>query len=271
MNYKEKLQNIINSDNTPFVDIDTFLKYFPELKEPEDELTWLTKYIEEEAYSLSIDIRDDEDCIKLKNLQRSLAWLEKQGEQKSDNKVEPKFKVGDWICHTVYKKPLLIVEDLGEGDFRTEPKSIITAKEFREGVFRLWTIQDAKDGDILDANGAPFIYKQHDKDYVYFYCGINLAGTFIEADEIDVWNNNYKVYPATKDQRDILFEGMADAGYTFDFEKKELKEIEIEDEIEIPFGAKDSELQEVTYYIPKGFHAEIDGDKVVIKKGEKSA
>lgn len=41
--------------------------------------------------------------------------------------------------------------------------------------------------------------------------------------------------------------------------------------IEIPFGAKDSELQEETYYIPKGFHAEIDNDKVVIKKGEKSA
>ncbi len=41
--------------------------------------------------------------------------------------------------------------------------------------------------------------------------------------------------------------------------------------IEIPFGAKDSELQEETYYIPKGFHAEINNDKVVIKKGEKSA
>ena len=42
----------------------------------------------------------------------------------------------------------------------------------------------------------------------------------------------------------------------------------IENEIEIPFGAKDSELQEVTYYIPKGFHAEIDDGKVVIKQGE---
>ena len=41
-----------------------------------------------------------------------------------------------------------------------------------------------------------------------------------------------------------------------------------ENEIEIPYGAKDSELQEATYYIPKGFHAEIDDDKVVIKKGE---
>ena len=45
----------------------------------------------------------------------------------------------------------------------------------------------------------------------------------------------------------------------------------IENEIEIPFSAKDSELQETTYFIPKGFHAEIDDDKVVIKKGEKPA
>lgn len=38
--------------------------------------------------------------------------------------------------------------------------------------------------------------------------------------------------------------------------------------IEIPFGAKDSELQEATYYIPDGYHAEINGNEVVIKKGE---
>ena len=45
----------------------------------------------------------------------------------------------------------------------------------------------------------------------------------------------------------------------------------MKDETEIPFGTKDSELTEVTYYIPKGFHAEIDDDKVVIKKGKKLA
>ena len=38
--------------------------------------------------------------------------------------------------------------------------------------------------------------------------------------------------------------------------------------IEIPFGAKDSELQETSYYIPEGFHAEIESNRVVIKKGE---
>ena len=39
-------------------------------------------------------------------------------------------------------------------------------------------------------------------------------------------------------------------------------------DVEIPFGAKDSELEEVFYSIPNGFHAEVIGDKVVIKKGE---
>lgn len=39
-------------------------------------------------------------------------------------------------------------------------------------------------------------------------------------------------------------------------------------DFEIPFGAKDSELIEESYYIPKGYHAEIIKDRVTIKKGE---
>ena len=41
--------------------------------------------------------------------------------------------------------------------------------------------------------------------------------------------------------------------------------------IDIPFGAKDSELIGATYFIPKGFHAEIEDDKVIFKKGEQKS
>ena len=41
--------------------------------------------------------------------------------------------------------------------------------------------------------------------------------------------------------------------------------------INIPFGAKDSELIGATYFIPKGFHAEIEDDKVIFKKGEQKS
>ena len=36
----------------------------------------------------------------------------------------------------------------------------------------------------------------------------------------------------------------------------------------ILFGSSDSELMEATYFIPQGYHAVIDGNKVIIKKGE---
>jgi hypothetical protein len=41
--------------------------------------------------------------------------------------------------------------------------------------------------------------------------------------------------------------------------------------IDIPFGAKDSELMGATYYIPEGFHAEIKNNKVIIEKGEQKS
>lgn len=50
----------------------------PEDKESDDELTWLKTFIEEEAYYLSMDIRDETDRERLIKLQKALAWLEKQ-------------------------------------------------------------------------------------------------------------------------------------------------------------------------------------------------
>lgn len=41
-----------------------------------------------------------------------------------------------------------------------------------------------------------------------------------------------------------------------------------ENGIEIPFGAKDSELVEASYYIPEGMEAVIQGNKVIIKRKE---
>ena len=157
-----------------------------------------------------------------------------KNEQKSTDKIEPKFKVGDFVVNDYCMGKVIELTkdayllDTGQGiPFSCEHNA------------HLWTIQDAKDGDVLDANGAPFIYKKHDKDYVYFYCGINLAGEFIEANGIDTWNNNNKVYPATQEQRDLLFQKMKESGYEWDAEKKELKKI---DEIEELFRNSDVEV-----------------------------
>ena len=219
--------------------------------------------------------------------EKLLAWLEKQGEQpqgktaleaakeeKVDNanKVEPKFHEGDWV---VWENKCYKVNYNGCGYELIDQNGLRTSLEYGtvDTSSRLWDITiDAKDGDVLLASdGSIFIFKE----VVDFECKHYIAleeedGTIQVNDNFaHCWESVTGVCPATKEQRDTLMKAMSDAGYTFDFDKKELKKIE--DEIEIPFGAKDSELHEVTYYIPKGFHAEIDDDKVVIKKGEKSA
>ena len=104
---------------------------------------------------------------------------------------------------------------------------------------RLYDVaKDAKDGDVLvDVYGNIGIFQKNDDFDWSSYCSLGSNGGFrcfaIEH-ELD------GSHPATKEQRDTLMKAMADAGWKFDFDKKELKKIE--DEIEIPFGAKGSRI-----------------------------
>ena len=225
------------------------------------------------TYSLSSCLSFECDYIELSELDNLL--IEKQVEKKAIDKVEPKFREGDWI---VYNNDVCQIVKREEGCNKLVTKFGIEKELVNErnlSTARLWTIQDAKDGDVLacgdKVTDCPFIFHNlTEKQNPRSYCGIDTLGEFQVNDENGgFWCYSNEVRPATKEQRDLLFSEMKEAGYEWNPDKKELKKIE--DEIEIPFGAKDSELQEVTYYIPKGFHAEIDDDKVVIKKGEKPA
>ena len=149
-----------------------------------------------------------------------------------EQKVEPKFKVekDKWYvctsqyCNCIegrnYKASLngRIIDDYGtEYDMHSDAYK----------YFRLWTIQDAKDGDVLYMNNGlstcTFIYKSIDNVIIQKYASYNKFG--FEGTTYLVLNDGY-VCPATKEQRDILFQKMKEAGYEWDSEKKELKKIE---------------------------------------------
>ncbi|MBP5723802.1 MAG: hypothetical protein J6X18_09570 [Bacteroidales bacterium] len=74
-NYEQKLKEIINSNNTPFADIKILYKYFPELKESEDE-----KIRKEIIEYLKLKY-EDPNAIE-HNYDKWIAWLEKQKELK---------------------------------------------------------------------------------------------------------------------------------------------------------------------------------------------
>ena len=144
--------------------------------------------------------------------------------------AEPKFKVGDWII-TKYMHLVLQIINNDNGSYKTvetDGTERNDSYDFIESNHKLWTIQDAKDGDILVANEGPFIFKCFDKfhpECPVAYCGMDDKDNFI-AYYGDGWWTDEEVEPATKEQRDYLFKKMHEAGYEWDEKKKELKKIE---------------------------------------------
>lgn len=150
-------------------------------------------------------------------------------EQKPANKIEPKFRVGDWAVspNGVYWH----IDAIQNGRYE------VTANTGQCGnwpldtnIYRLWTIYDAKDGDVLTNGDFPCIFKRCDGNgSLYVYCGINAHNDFsiLSEDSENIWDDYSKQYfPATKEQCDLLFQKMYEAGYEWDAEKKELKKIE---------------------------------------------
>lgn len=151
-------------------------------------------------------------------------WYKKESEHK--------FHEGDWV---VYNNDICQIVKREEGCnklvtvFGIE-KELVNERNL--STARLWTVQDTKDGDVICYRDEISLYKNEIKNYdkqdttfggfVYYCCydGKNfITNSFYlltEQEEIDI-------YPATKEQREILMKAMNNAGYEFDIEKKELK------------------------------------------------
>lgn len=156
--------------------------------------------------------------------------------RKTDSEVEPKFHEGDWITNGDYTwqiveiKPLDYILQSQDGNVVDDTISHVDEQ------FHSFTIQDAKPGDVfVNQNGEmPFIFKECKNNHIYCYCGYTnrkdiFFDRFVDSEGEELhWLNLYheQVYPATKDQRDLLFSKMKEAGYEWDTDKKELKKIE---------------------------------------------
>ena len=196
----------------------------------------LVKDIERNGYTLINDV----------STSSMLNWLEKQGGQEepqlyktkddviitySESEgykfVEPKFKVGDWIVLDGF--PLLI------GDICSNKYKLIGSDhrnfdiELIDKVAHLWTMADAKDGDVLVCeSGWTCIFKTLVNEETFgSYCFMDSTGWFCELGsechtlkEEFVKAYNGKIHPATKEQRELLFQKMKEKGYKWDYDNK---------------------------------------------------
>lgn len=158
------------------------------------------------------------------DIDKNIAWLEKLGEQNFDyehadisqkdfSPIKSKFKVGDWLQYR-YAEPFLVEEITEQGYCNSN-----SCLPFEwEDEIHLWSIDNAKDGDALVASdGSIFLFAGVDGSACKYYVAI-ATDNHVEINKETkggYWETSRAVYPATKEQRDLLFQKMADAGYEF--------------------------------------------------------
>lgn len=188
-------------------------RLFPELEElKESNIISALKFAV--TYHLSIDHG------YVANIPKSqlIAWLEKQDEQKSTNK-EPKFKVGDWIVrdysdNTKDVDKVVNVTPLDDGTYGYALEDDTYFSGYHEDKYRLWTIQDAEEGDILCYEDEIFILKDVVTfSTVMYYCCYDGKHFILDSIYSLLQEEFNKIHPATTEQRHILFENMEKAGY----------------------------------------------------------
>ena len=176
-------------------------------------------------YGMLSSFSEDKDMIDFLHLcfyteEECNEWI-KQNE--SVDTHEHKFNVGDWVVTD--KGDTIQITAVNPGYY-----TIDNGMEFNMSYFdkywHLWTIQDAKDGDILDEGSCIFIFKKLNDDMsADTYC--------VLFDDGDYANNchlsfDYKTtYPATHEKSEELFVRMKSEGYEWDADKKQLNDIKI--------------------------------------------
>ena len=246
----------VNHSDFPFVKQDEWeLIDFPLVKQDEGELIE-QKVVEQEpaenSSKVSESSTEENDMTEYKKgfecgKQRVLKYPEDFGLcNNSADRFEPKFKDGDWI---VYKDNIWKVCNIGLKAYYDLLKinnevSTRLIKNVDENA-HLWTIKDAKDGDVLVASdGSIFIFKCTIDCACKHYVALTTDGVVKFNEGLEhYWETSRAVHPATKEQSDTLKIAMADAGYTFDFEKKEFNKIEKE-----PYSEKLYKAIELYYY-----------------------
>ena len=159
------------------------------------------------------------------HLQTSIESIPPIQKPANETKIKSKFHEGDWI---VFNGFTLLIEEVVQGYYRTVSiNGIHNSYDWDiDNLARLWTIQDAKYGDVLtcysscnDENGKPLEQVGKLKRYIGKHGGC--SNCFLAQIGID-WNGNIKtdmymgspdIFPATKEQRDYFFAETSKAGF----------------------------------------------------------
>ena len=153
---------------------------------------------------------------------------------------EPKFRLGDWITDDNGNSYYILnnsynIFTLGDGylaeRYSSREQVFISFED--ENKYHLWTIDDAKEGDVLTSYiGDMCIFKEMlSQDSFYSHCRLLKDSTedgtsWVFTDTCcDMLFGPYFYKPSTLKEKDFFFHIMEASGYEWDKENKTLKKI----------------------------------------------
>lgn len=164
--------------------------------------------------------------------------LKEQGLEYKDGEIvevqKSKFKAGDWVVDE--HGYCFIINSIERGFYFTQLSGCCYQTpldiDLVDNSYHAWTLEDAKDGDVL------YYISDSGIEYIVMNKGINIYNNVdsyfrynsIDGFAIDIPSvlsaENDSITPATNAERAILFQKMHEAGYEWDADKKELKKID---------------------------------------------
>lgn len=194
-------------------------------------------------------------CEKARREAANEATLKAINEKPADMpKVEPKFKVGDWIVSNEYNNVAKVLE-INNEQYRLDYCDTIgtICVELIDNDYHLWTIQEAKGGDVLVNGLNIFIFSHLSDTRAMGYCHVNLDDKkfYDDRGKKECFGTIDAVFtPATKEQRAYLFSTMFEDGYEWDADKKELFKLDESNQSngvwhtadEAPVGSSDRQI-----------------------------
>ena len=190
-------------------------------------------------------------CIEKRAFKQGKSVYEVMTEENADNadyrsidpqfgkpidKAETRFHKGDWVVNNYESEEVrricevdiannLYILSIDESHFiKTNPIGLVNV------FYHLWTIKDAKDGDVLsyisdEGDLWVMIYQSLYEPYegCVHYHALLFNDNFKDGGTCSICIDNLK--PATEEQRDLLFQKMHEDGYKWDSENKKLIKI----------------------------------------------
>lgn len=178
-----------------------------------------------------INFDNEEACISY-NIKGSLNCNQTSKDLVIIDEIKYKFDEGDYIVGEVgFVYKITKIDDMYHTIQVSSGYRQRWTIEDVENNFHKWTIQDAHAGDILIdiQSETPFIFKdcsdEEHPNYPVAYCGIDVSNIFKIPEGNHWWTNN-SIRPANKEEKELLFNKLEEAGYKWNSDTLTLSKVE---------------------------------------------